>query len=701
MIRNLLVIGAAVLLALGAWDLYATAQLRNAYAMRPQDLPATRPDHPVRLFAEPAPAAVAYYDTGVRNQRMVAMAFEKPVPGKHVVVRLAFADAHGKAIGREPWRGGNISGILVPLPASFKPAANATPFPPSCPVSVVMLEYDPQLGFPLVMVIAGAIACILLLNTARGPQSMFDHPRVPPPAGERTPYHEVRRPLSKILLYGGTCAFGLALTLAVRTQRLGGPQVFENPLVAIAGCAIAIVMGWLLLERSGTHALICLGGVEVDPGGESSRFVRWQDVTSLRRLGSGYTLLMATELSTVRLELGSGAEAQRAASAIAAHLRAWLLPVLRERLMSGKVLEMGKVELGCDEDGTLELAGDTTNLAARFQELENGFLLPTLLSSSRTNSDLTLETTGDAAWIEKRDAATLAALKAHGTHMLDLSEKAAASDDPVTMSRYAQRALTFWETAGELETPEVGKALLVIGHALLGQGQAMLARHAFDRAAPLCVSDPIEHARAYHGLAVARWLDYDPAGALDIVRSAYDILDGVEQPPLYHLLIVLNTYAGLQLTEGHLVEAQELMELVLVKLENANPGDLPEGCENEVVSLIQNYSLLCAGLYDPKGMAAMHARATGALATLYGLKHALVGQALYSLGTSQLAAREPAAAVATLEAALGIARHTHGGNDAAIAACLDRLGEAYFHSGHEDKAHDAWQRAAALVEGAA
>ena len=591
-------------------------------------------------------------------------------------------------------------------------------------------------AYPLILLVAGAAGAALLLaprTAAAAPGAAA--PESGPP-DERQPFHVVEPAIGTALALAAVSAAAAGGLMLARWQHAAG-----NPLLALLGSGLALGAGWRSTRRTGAGATLCLGGIQ--PAGEGAAFVPWRELASLaRERGAGYTLtLRGPRTGPIRLELGDGPEAARTASSVGAFLRPWLLTRARDLLAAGKPLDLEQLQLSSEavgweltngfrmhefddlqavrlHDGRMTfrlVSSESDDLAVRYQELPNGFLLPALLVTQKRSVrstcaigwkqpgisgdallDPPLALEGEDAWVAQVEPATRAALIQHGRFWLERAEER----ESVAL---VARALAFFEAAGRPEARCVWEASLAFGHYMLEAKQPGPARDAFERARQMLSRAhdhaDVEDARALHGLALARWKAKDAPGAMLSARSAVDALGEGAGVPLVHLVMIVNTLAGLQHAEGQGVAALELMDWLLARLEEAAPGELPEHEEELVLSVVRNYSKLAEEMHDAKLLVDVHARGVAACRRLFGAGSLIAGQGLFSLGSSLLDNHDAAAAVSVLEECVAIFEQSLGERHPWVAGGLDRLGQAYWHVGRREHAEAAWQLAAQIVQG--
>jgi hypothetical protein len=747
MLHALLVLAAVGSVALGIHDLVRTSSDVAAPAVSSTDCPPGAQRRFVKINASAQPAALVAYrgagEPGGTGQPVVLLALD--APHRHAIVRMAPADAHGRLVNAAPWRGGPVSGLLVPLPAGMAPMQGHERFPSSVTVSWLQFEYEPTLAFPIAFTAGGAVWLGLLcwvLSLAR-PKKREDGAEQPlaEPPDARTPYLTVPPTTMKRLVLVAAAIAAVGGAYVVRRDRLGDPKVFESPLLPLVAHAAAIGLGFLYFKRTSDGAVVCLGGVMVS----EDRFVRWDQVKTLtRESGSGYTLVLETQDGeSVRLELGGGGEGARQASAIATFARPAILAALRELILVGKEVEFGQIRLASDSigwelatgwrmsefddvekikvaDGKMTiklLASEFDDVVFPYQQAPNGFLLPLLIAGGKHSGRSTckmsfrapdaavdpflgppLTLSGGDAWIAhiERDVAD-ALVKQAQSHVATAQASSARGGATAALA-HVTRALALFEAAGRSDPPEVRGALLALGHAMLETKQPTPARHAYERAFRLLEADRsssvLDVGRARHGLAVARWQCKDSTGGLADARRATELL--AKGAPLAELAIAFNTLAGLERAEGHGDEAQDALEKLLQRLEHASNEELADLGPARLLAFMQNATLVLAPLEEPAVLAKAYARGVELMRRTAGPEALLVGQGLFSLGQTQLAARNAAAAAESFEAALAIFESHLGEQHAWMAGCLDRLGEAYWYSGARDQAQNAWELAAGV-----
>lgn len=706
----------------------------------------------VRLNADAGPAAVMSYrmrgDGPPAGQPVVLLALNPPT-GKHIVVRIAPADDGGRPLPGAVWRAGPTAGLIVPLPAAFVPMEGRERFPSGATISWLEREYEPSGSYPIAVLAGGAILLALFafqMMGGRAPRAS-QRPEAPAPPDERTPFLTVEPSTVKRVVLVAIAIGAIAAVIVVRRDRAGEPKLYENPMVAVAGFAAAIAAAWGYFHKTSDGAVVCLGGLKrSDDPADPTGFVPWDEVRSLTRTGGGLSFLLGTEAGeTIRLDLGSGAGAERAASAIAALVRPGILARLREQLMVGKEVDFGPLRLAADGVGwelpsgwrmtefddveKIKVAGGTMSVKLvssqfddvtfKYQEAPNGFLLPLLFatgkSSARSSCRMSFRAEtppdpflgaaigmgGEDAWTVRVEPEVVEALVGHGRFHLVQAEAAGARGDPDALVAHVSRALALFEGARRSDLPEVRIALLALGHGMAETRQSSPARWAFERAFKLMekdpAADPLQVARARHGLAVARWQCKDTEGALGDARRAAELFERHDGAPLVHVVLALNTLAGLERLEGHLLEAQQAVERLMARLERGGADELAQLGPQRLLALMQNVTLLVEQLEDTQLEVALHARGVEVCRQLAGADGLLVGQALFSLGTSQLANKEPAAACGSLEKALSIFETNLGEQHPWMAGCLDRLGEAYWYAGMRDQAEKAFELAAAMA----
>jgi tetratricopeptide (TPR) repeat protein len=752
MVRVLLLLAAAGIAVFGFQDYQRTSAELRATPLRGENCPRGKKPQVVRLQVDPAPAATVLYQVKAdANTKFCLQALTKPAPGAHVVVRLSPAGPSGEP--QSPgWKEPATTALLAPVPDALVPVDPQAAFPPGCTISMLVNEYEPSVAYPGVMMAAGALGLLLLLAPGMlAPKSKEAEQEVeetgPPVPDEQLPLHTVEPDTGTGLVLAVVCIALLAGTGLVRQDRMGGPGVWGNPLIAVIGCAAAMACGFQALRSAGQYVVLCTGGVRLtDDPAEPGRFLRWDQIQSLSRTGRGYTLTLRPKVgSKIVLNLGTGDDAHRIACCVAALLQPLILPRVRDYIGTGKELDLEQLRLSPEaigweltkgwrmnefddiqsiriEDGVMIFklpASHFDDLRTNYQELPNGFLLPILLLTgkksaasecklswkSQTEPNPFLGTpmnlTGRDAWLMGPDSATAAILVRQGQFYLEESEKAAAAGQNAEALTACNRSLACFWASGEPHHKEIWKALLALGHYMLGQKQPAAARDAFQKAVKLIEADEKpdlgEIARAYTGLALARWRGKDPLGGLEEATRAAAVLQKGAPAPLLQRVMVYNMLAGLHQNEGHNAEAEAAMQQVMELLEGANPSELPENFQSQVLAYIQNYSQVAVDFQDTAMAESVHLRGVALCRKLFGEKCLLVGQGLFSLGTSQLACKKPAEAAATFEEAVTIFEKELDEKHPWMAGCLDRLGEAYWYAGRREEADGAWEISASIA----